>query len=192
MIGVRRTVAVAICLATALPAAAQSLADVARQEAARRDSGKQAAKAYTNANLKADPLSVPVATTEAGAAQPGGYLSISTGRYVTAEEMIALTNANVVTGEKALQEPNWRQQAETLRGQLVKAQREVAAMSDTANDESRSAGERAVAARLLAQRQVLVADIERRWLKMEEQAEKNRIPRAWLDPRPTLSTKTPQ
>lgn len=184
--------AICICLAAALPVSAQSLAEVARQEAARREAAKPATKAFTNADLKVDPLAAPAALSDAGGAEPGGYMSISAGRYVTAAEIIRNSAANHVTGEKALQEPDWRQQAETLRGQLVKAQRDVAAITETASDESRSAGERAVAARLLAQRQGLVEDVERRWLKMEEQAEKNRIPREWLDPRPTLSTKTPQ
>lgn len=194
MIDRRRSVVAAMCIgmAFALPVSAQSLADVARQEAARRESAKPAAKAFTNADLKIDPLSTPAAVSEGSAAEPGGYMSISAGRYVTAAEIIVNSAANHVTGEKALQEPDWRQQADTLRGQLMKAQREVAAIAETANDESRSAGERAVAARLLAQRQGLVEDVERRWLKMEEQAEKNRIPREWLDPRPTLSTKTPE
>lgn len=183
--------AICICLATAPPVWGQSLADVARREASRREAAKPATKAYSNADLKVDPLT-PAAVADAGGAEPGGYMSISAGRYVSGAEIIRNSAANHVTAEKALREPDWRQQAEALRGQLVKAQREVAAMTETADDESRSAGERAVAARLLAQRQVVVAGLERRWLKIEEQAETTRIPREWLDPRPALSTKTPR
>lgn len=190
----RGSVVAAICIgmATALPVSAQSLGDIARQEAARRDAAKPATKAFTNADLTVDPLSVPASGADPGAAEPGGYMSISAGRYVTAAEIILNSAANHVTPEQALREPDWRQQAQAVRGQLVKAQQEAAAMAATAADESRSPGERAVATRLLAQRQVVVADLERRWLKIEEQAEKIRIPREWLDPRPTLSTKTPQ
>lgn len=192
MIEARRAVAAAICLATALPASAQSLADVARQEAARRDSVAQPAKAYTNADLKVDPLTSHVSAPAAGEAEQGGYLSISAGRYVTAEELIANSNANIPTGDKILQEPHWRGQAESLRGQLMKLQQDVAALAATVDDESRPASERAVADRLVAQKQVVIEDLERRWLKMEKQAEIQRIPKAWLDPRPTLSTQTPQ
>jgi len=189
----RRTVAVAVCLAIAGTAGAQSLGEVARREAARRESMKPAAKVYTNANLKADPLSVPVATTGAGTAPSAGYLSISTGRYVTAEEMIALTNANVVTGEKALQEPNWRRQADSLRAQLLKIQQETDAMQSTSADETRSASERAAAERMVALRKIVIADLERRWARLEQQAEIQRIPQEWLDPRPKLSPpQTPQ
>ena len=193
MIARRRTVAVAVCLAIAGTAGAQSLGEVARREAARRESMKPAAKVYTNANLKADPLSVPGATTGAGTAPSAGYLSISTGRYVTAEEMIALTNANVVTGEKALQEPNWRRQADSLRAQLLKIQQETDAMQSTSADETRSASERAAAERMVALRKIVIADLERRWARLEQQAEIQRIPKEWLDPRPKLSPpQTPQ
>ena len=191
MIDARRAVAAAICLATALPAAAQSLADVARQEAARRDSVAQPAKAFTNADLKVGPLASHVSAPAAREAEQG-YMSISAGRYVTAEELIANSNANIPTGDKILQESNWRGQAESLRGQLVKLQQDVAALAATADDESRPASERAVADRLVAQKQVVIEDLERRWLKLETQAEIQRIPKAWLDPRPTLSTQTPQ
>lgn len=189
---VRAILATAICVVTGLPATAQSLAEVARQEAMRRDAARPAAKAYTNADLKVDPLSIPVASTEAGTTQPGGYLSISTGRYVTADEMIALTNANIVAGDKALQEPNWRRQADTIRAQLEKVQDEAAAMESTTADESRSASEREAAERMLALRKNVIADLERRWAKLEKQAEIQRVPKEWLDPRPKLSTQTPQ
>ena len=192
MIGLRGTVAVALCMAAALPAAAQSLADVARQEAARRDSVKQAAKAYTNTDLKVDPQAAPISAPKDVAAEAGGYLSISAGRYVSAEEIIANSAANIVAAEKALQEPNWRRMAGTLRGQLLKIQQEAESMASTSADESRSVGERAVAERLLAQKKVIRDDLERRWVKLEKEAEIQRIPRAWLDPRPTLSTQTPQ
>lgn len=192
MIGLRRTVAVALCMAAALPAAAQSLADVARQEAARRDSVKQAAKAYTNTDLKVDPQAAPISAPKDVAAEAGGYRSISAGRYVSAEEIIANSAANIVAAEKALQEPNWRRMAGTLRGQLLKIQQEAESMASTSADESRSVGERAVAERLLAQKKVIRDDLERRWVKLEKEAEIQRIPRAWLDPRPTLSTQTPQ
>ena len=192
MIGLRGTVAVALCMAAALPAAAQSLADVARQEAARRDSVKQAAKAYTNTDLKVDPQAAPISAPKDVAAEAGGYRSISAGRYVSAEEIIANSAANIVAAEKALQEPNGRRMAGTLRGQLLKIQQEAESMASTSADESRSVGERAVAERLLAQKKVIRDDLERRWVKLEKEAEIQRIPRAWLDPRPTLSTQTPQ
>ena len=192
MIGLRGTVAVALCMAAALPAAAQSLADVARQEAARRDSVKQAAKAYTNTDLKVDPQAAPISAPKDVAAEAGGYRSISAGRYVSAEEIIANSAANIVAAEKALQEPNGRRMAGTLRGQLQKIQQEAESMASTSADESRSVGERAVAERLLAQKKVIRDDLERRWVKLEKEAEIQRIPRAWLDPRPTLSTQTPQ
>lgn len=192
MIDGRRAVAAAICLATALPAAGQSLADIARQEAARRDLVTLAARSYTNADLMVDPLAAPASAAAAGEAQPVGYLSIRAGRYVSAADVILNSAANYATGKKALEEPSWRSHAETLRGQLLKIQQESAAMSATAADQNRSPGERAMAERVLAQRRGVLADLERRWLKLEMEAETVRIPRAWLEPRPTLSTQTPK
>lgn len=192
MIDGRCAVVAAMCLVAALPAGAQSLADVARQEATRRDAVTQAAKTYTNADLDADPLATPVSAPVAGEPEPGGYMSISAGRYVTADELIALSNANIPTAEKALQEPNWRSQADTLRSQLLKIRREAEAMASTSADEARSPSDRAAADRMLTLRRTVVEDLERRWAKLERQAEIQRIPRAWLDPRPKLSTETPQ
>ncbi len=88
----RKSLSVAVCLAAALggasPIAAQSLADVARAEAARRKAlGSASAKTYTNDDLRtgngasspspdpatikpAVPLPAPVATTEPPKPQP--------------------------------------------------------------------------------------------------------------------------
>ena len=60
--------AVALCV-SALPAGAQSLADVARKEAARRQSVKAPAKVITNDNLKVVAPAAPPATPADPAAQ---------------------------------------------------------------------------------------------------------------------------
>ncbi len=95
-------------IATASPVSAQSLAEVARHEEVRRNSVTKAAKTLTNADLKLDGT---VAAPAAAAAPAGGYLSVTKDRYVTAEEIIAITNENHVKAELAAAEPNWRDRA---------------------------------------------------------------------------------
>ncbi len=176
-------------IATASPVSAQSLAEVARHEEARRNSVTKAAKTLTNADLKLDGT---VAAPAAAAAPAGGYLSVTKGRYVTAEEIIAITNDNHVKAELAAAEPNWRRQAGTIRSQLLKAQQEVAAMSTTAAAVDRSPGERAAAAKLLIRQQAVLADLESQWESFVKEAGKVRIPQAWLEPIPTLATRNPR
>ncbi len=95
-------------IATASPVSAQSLAEVARHEEARRNSVTKAAKTLTNADLKLDGT---VAAPAVAAAPEGGCMSVTKDRYVTAEEIIAITNENHVKAELAAAEPNWRDRA---------------------------------------------------------------------------------
>lgn len=172
-------------LAAASLSSAQSLADIARQAEARRATIKKAEKSYTNADLGPDEVTpVPGGVTTAEAC----YRSISLDRCVTADELIANSNSSLMA-EKASQEPSWRQKAETIRGPVRKAKQEIDALSATTD---RSPGERAVAARMLAQRQATLRDLERRWEQLEEDAEQFMIPPGWLDPRPPFSPKTPE
>jgi uncharacterized membrane protein YccC len=62
---------VATVIASVVSAGAQSLADVARQEAARRKDMKAPAKVFTNDNLKAvSPVAPPAVQAEAGGQPP--------------------------------------------------------------------------------------------------------------------------
>jgi Tfp pilus assembly protein PilX len=188
MILVRLGALVAVgVVAVASLSSAQSLADIARQEEARRASIKKAEKAYANADLHP----VEVTPLSSGVPAEACYRSISLDRCVTADELIAKSNGKLMA-EKASQEPSWRQKAETIRGQVRKARQEIDAFSDTALSENRSPGERAVAARMLAQRQATVKDLERRWEQLEKDAENFTVPPAWLDPRPPFAPNTPQ
>jgi hypothetical protein len=65
-------VAAAILASSVVPARAQSLAEVAQKEAARRKTVKQPAKVFTNDNLQAVPPTAAPAPAGEAAAQPAG------------------------------------------------------------------------------------------------------------------------
>ena len=65
-------------------------------------------------------------------------------------------------------------------------------MMKTAADESRSADERAVAAKGVAERRSDLAFLEKQWLKLETDAAKMTIPHEWLEPIPEISSRSQQ
>jgi hypothetical protein len=179
-----RTAAVlAAALWAAAPASAQSLADVARAEEARRATAKKAVKSFSNADLNPEDIAPPVAPAPPAAVAAGEKpANASPGAPDKPEAAVpAVEN-----------EEQWRRRADSIRSQLTKAQQEADAMAATAGDASRSPGERTQTARLLKQHQVMVANLERQWQRLETEAATAKIPRAWLGAAPILSTRTPQ
>ena len=122
----RMTIAVLMLLGAAHVGAAQSLADLARQQEARRQQAS-AARKYTNTDLnveqpakKASPEQEPGApSTPPEAGQ----------RPVTIVENPETGTANVRTapGVQDPDEAQWRRAARDLRGRLAKAQADIAA-----------------------------------------------------------------
>lgn len=191
MIGRAVATAAVAFAAIAAPVSAQSLGDLARKEESRRATSSSV-KSFSNADLKPSEIITPAAPGEPAPAASDCYMSKSLGKCVTADEMIANTSNNIATKEQAKQEPTWRQDAEHIRSQLARAQEELQLMTTAANDAVRSAGERAVAAKLAAQKQRIVEDLERQWDKFEKSAANDRVPRAWIEPIPTLTTRHQQ
>jgi len=148
--------------AMAAPAYAQTLAEVARKEEARRAGVKAPSKVYSNADLK------PGEVNLAG---------------------IAAAEKDPANAELTKKEPAFRSAAQALRERIEKAQAEITAMSATAADQNRSAAERGVAAQRVADRQTDLASLEKQWLKLEKDAEKMAIPREWLEPVPQLPSR---
>jgi hypothetical protein len=197
----KRLIGAAIALACGLiaaPAAAQSLADVARQEEARRKTAKKAVKSFSNADL-APPEEAPTAPASAAApataaTAAGCIMSASQGKCVPADEVIAKSESEPSQGDPQVKmtEGTVRQRANAARQRLEKARQEFNTLSTTAADPSRSPGERAAAARLASQRESMLSSIERGWLALEREVAEQGLPREWLHPIPTLSTRTPQ
>jgi hypothetical protein len=189
---------VVACGLTADPAAAQSLADVARQEEARRKTAKKAVKSFSNADLapsaaaSAAPADAAPPTTSATAADC--IMSASQGKCVPAEEVVAKSQDEPTQADPQVKmtEATVRQRANAARQRLEKARQEFNTLSTTADDPSRSPGERAAAARLASQRESMLSSIERGWLALEREVADQGLPREWLHPIPTLSTRTPQ
>lgn len=154
------------------PLSAQSLAAVAQQEEGRRAAVKQPSKAYTNADVQgAEPGNPPAS---AGDTAPEGYLSKSTGRYMTADEMLASSRTVLANEEQKKDEPFWRNRAKSIRAEAEKARATVETLAAASNAEAP-----AQAAALDRARAVL-AEAEKQLLKFETQAGAARIPKAWI------------
>ncbi|HEX6164582.1 MAG TPA: hypothetical protein VFZ31_14525 [Vicinamibacterales bacterium] len=179
----------AAVIAAAVPAYGQSLGEIARQEEARRAGGSKSVKTLTNASL--DPSAIAPA---AGAAPVAAscYMSIKLGRCVSADEMIANSAAGSLTRELAPLEPKWRQDAAQLRSQIERTQRSIATLETVVADGTRAASERKSAEQTLTAARQALAGFERQWVKLETTAGTQKIPRAWIEPIPALSSRAPQ
>ena len=175
---------IALSIAAA-PAYAQSLGEVARPEEARRATTQKAAIVLSNADL--DPSEV---------AQPAGdppaescYMSITKGRCVSAEEMVSNSVAGRLTKENAPLEQIWRQDAKAIRSQIQRTQQSIATLDAVVADEARSASDRKGAELALQAARQALAGLERQWAKLEKGAANQHVPRAWIEPIPTLTTR---
>ena len=176
----------AACLVAALPAAAQSLGDVARAEEARRATAKKAVKSFSNADLAANEIAPPVAPPPAPAAATASPVAANASP-VAADAATAPDAAAA-----APKESEWRSTADDLRRQLQKAREELDKLNAVADNDSRLSSDRTAAARLAAHQIKALERIEARWLRFEKDAESLKVPREWLQPVPILSTRIPQ
>lgn len=156
-----------------------SLGEVARQTEARRSAVTRAAKIFTNADLKGEPMAAEP-SNEAAAAPAGGYVSKSTGQPVSADEMVEASLKKLEIGQAKMDERYWRREAESLRLQLESA-REKAASYQGAPAAPSVALQR-VAAKQRAQAEEALAQLEKRWTALEESARYAQVPPAWLQP----------
>lgn len=173
----------------ALPAYAQSLGALARQEEARRGAvTTKATRTLSNADLRPQDVASP-----APAAESACFMSISQGRCVTADEIVAASNAGVVVNrQNTTLEQSWRLEAASIRTRLAGAQQTVATFEAIAADESKPPSDRKTAERSLVAARQALAGYARQWEKFETAAGGMRLPRAWIEPIPAFSTRTPQ
>ena len=150
---------------------AQSLADIARQEEARRDSIRKPSKTFTNSSLSADPdqrsaaarTIVPPSTTPLPA--PPGNVSP------------AVEAPTAVKAETALDEKQWRSQATALRARLTVARKAVEAMAGASHPDQR---EQALLEAHRARLQVVLTRAEEAQRLFEMQADAAKVPKAWI------------
>lgn len=181
--------AIAVSLSAA-PAAAQSLGDLARQEEGRR-AATRSVKALTNSDLRPQDITNPTVPGAPGA-PVDCYMSKSKGQCVSAEDLVSNSVAGGLTKENAPFEQKWRDDAEEIRSQIEQTHDSIATLEAVIADAGRSPSDRKGAEKALASARQALAGLERRWKKLEIAAGNQRIPRKWLEPIPTLTTKTPQ
>jgi hypothetical protein len=182
------TVAIAVSL-VAVPAAAQSLGDLARQEEARRASIQKASKTLSNADLDPSAIVAPAGVAPAGdaPAEPSCYMSKQKGQCVSAAEMLANSVAGVVTKDNAPHEQTWRDESAALRSQIENTQRSIATLEAVVADNGRSPGDRKSAGQLLADARQAIERLQRQWEKHEKMAGNQKVPRVWLEPIPVFT-----
>jgi hypothetical protein len=177
----------AMAVVLAMPASAQSLAEVAKKEEARRTTAPKAVKSYSNADLSPSDLPPPKASEPADPC----YESSSLNKCVPADELLERVNASTPNVELAKEEDGWRRSAEQIRALVLRLQEEIKIPATTAVDESRSAGERALAAGRVAKMSTALRSQQEKWAALEKDAEFKRVPHAWLEPVPPFELSPP-
>lgn len=173
----------------AAPAYAQSLADLARAEEARRASAPKAGRSFSNADL--EPGAIVTASAPDVSSAESCYMSKSLGRCATAEEVLNISQ-QIVAGERQQVEAGWRKNAAEIRDEILRLTPRLTEIETLMASEGRSASQRAATAKLLEQTRTALQNAERRWLALETNAAENNIPRAWLEPVPAISSRNPQ
>jgi hypothetical protein len=174
-----------ITLATAMPAAQKprlSLGDLSRQIAAERVSASKSARSYTNKDLTADP------NARKEAAEPTvteGHDSASRGEKVSAGELVKRSDDNGASASAAsMPEEHWRQRADYLRGEYVRAQDRQDKLKSTPQPASLPA--RARLEQEFSTVRQMVAGLNKQWDRLEESARVAKIPMDWIGERPTF------
>jgi hypothetical protein len=185
-------VCAAAVFAAAVPAYGQALGDLAKQEEARRAVATKSVRTLSNADLKPSEIAPPAGAATEPATAPSCWMSRLKGRCVSADEMLSNSVAGVLTKENAPFEQKWRDYAAAIRMPLEQTQSLIATLEDVVADESRSPGERKVAEQALAAARKTLARYEQQWETLETVAGNQYLPRKWLEPIPTISSRIPQ
>ena len=161
-------------LLVALPAAAQSLAEGARREEARREAMPDAVKTYTNKDLtpdftKAAPTETAPAEAAPTAERPSGDASPS-----VAPDQPPVSAART---EPPLDEALWRRRAAGIKAQVDKARADVVALDKPPVGDAR---EQARIAKLLATAQSVLDRAEEAQRLFLMQADAARVPGDWI------------
>ena len=168
-------------LVVSAPVYSQSLGDVARVEEARRGLAKKATRSYSNASLEPGEVTAP------NGPPASCYMSLRTGKCVSGEELVANSEAHFVNAERAKQEPLFRREAANIRAEFSRLEQEIAQLEATAADETRTEQQRASATKMLGTRRELLAQVQKRWKRLEKNATEQRMPLEWLEPIPEFA-----
>lgn len=185
-------IAGAVVVLAGWPATAQSLADVAKKEEARRAGVTAPAKTYTNSDLKPDPTrsgaaetravaSGAATTTTPAAPAPGGTPSPGAAPpgSATAEGESATKPGEVVQRNDTFNEEYWGGQAQSIRRRLEAARKSLERLQ-SANPDPGNAREQARVEAALKKAQAAVKALEEEQLLFLTRADANKVPRAWI------------
>lgn len=182
----------AFLITAAVPASAQSLADIARKEAERRRSAPATSKVYTNETLTPDFTKVPepAPPPSAPSPDPSGAVAEGTPTGGVADAAPSHAEQEGVT-PRDQQEPQpsndkgeeyWRSMADRIRARLNQQNAEIADLQRRVSSFPAGAAspEHDIAVRALRKAQADLVDLNQEWLRFERQARDRNIPDAWI------------
>lgn len=178
----------------AAPVAAQSLGDVARQEALRREQVKKTGKVLTNADLPASAVVAPPGTPAAESGEAAAPLAEKAAEGPAADGEAAKGADKPGAPSKAPtdDEEGWRGRAATVNGALAAARtqvRQLKALSDRLSLESqasnpdiasRATGERSDVRAQIAQAEAKLAAAQADRDALVQEARVAGVPPAWI------------
>ena len=183
---------------TGATASAQSLADVARQESARRQTVKTDGKSYTNKDLKPVPVTPPAADSAGGADTTKGDQSTAAADATSKDDRAA--DAKDISSAKKGDDTSevkdqayWSQRMADLRGQLDRDQTLLDALQSRINalttdfvnrddpaQRGQIANDRQKALAELDRLKKTVEQDKRAIPELEEEARRSGVPAGWL------------
>ena len=194
--GTQMSLWVLVALLAATPVGAQSLAEVARKEAARRAATPSAGKVYSNEDLTpdfskpADEIPAAPAGTaspsappaEAGEATAGAAEAAGAPATAAGQEGVTPLEEQEPQRKNDKGEDYWRGRAERIRSRLNAQNAELSALRQRlASFAPGAAGpEREIAANALDKAVADLKDLNDEWLRFERQARDRGIPDAWI------------
>jgi hypothetical protein len=173
-------------------ASAQSLAEVAKQEAERRGTLANTGKVYTNNDLTPDftrpPAPAPEPTTGALDASSAQERTLASTDATDGEPSPADQEGVTPPDEQQAQPANdkgeeyWRGRAELIRARLAAQNAQIEALRQrmAAFTDGSADPERAIAAAAFAKAQTDLVALNQEWLRFENQARERKIPDAWI------------
>lgn len=180
-----------VALALAFAAAAVSahaqqsqpvLGDLARQVEAERASGvKKATRSYSNKDLRGAQTQ-----DESPSDPPAGYVSASTGKVVSPEELIKRSE-EIVNAESGATQPeeHWRQRADFLRAEFARAQERMDKLKEVPAPPSLPAKAR-LENEFIKIRQ-MVDGLNKQWDRLAESARVAKVPADWIGAKPSFT-----
>ena len=164
-------VAFTVAIASTAPLVfAQSIADVARQEEARRAKVRKPSKVFTNASLS--PTDQPSGRGEAPVPP-----SVAAAPATPGNSSATTTEAAAVEAPVVLDEKQWRGQAALLRARITAARKALAELDGASHADPR---EQAMLQSVRKRRQAALAEAEEAQRRFELQADANQVPMGWL------------